>query len=104
MFIPPPSPTPGWATGEVCSERTATLRTGMQRILGAGRSGLGRALERPVDLDEHLLLALADRRVTQDFGHEIGVTLPGLENPSSHVERLGGDAQAPGDGLQDLGA
>src|SRR5205807_3485821 len=31
MFIPPPSPTPGWATGEVWRESTATLRRGMTK-------------------------------------------------------------------------
>src|SRR3990170_3533390 len=104
MFIPPPSPTPGCATGDVCMERTARLRTGMTGILGAGLSRLGRALERTVDLDQNLLLALGDRGVGQDVAHDVGVAVAGLEDPGPHVEGLGRDAQRPGDGLEDLGA
>src|SRR4051812_8536669 len=104
MFIPPPSPTPGCATGEVCMERTATLRTGMLGILGVSVVNLGRGLEGAVHLDQRLFLALGDRGVGQDPGHEIGVALAGFEDPGPYVERFGRDAQRPGDRLEDLRA
>src|SRR3954465_11635795 len=73
-FMPPPSPAPGCASGEVCTLNIATRRTdigsgGAQRPPeGAGLGRLGGVLalpgrfhlERPVDLDEHLLLPFGD--------------------------------------------
>src|SRR5205085_5335031 len=137
MFIPPPSPTPGWDSGDVWREITARLRTGISStsssataptqsssvdlgfgarpgILPSGRktpgrvgrrgARLGAALEGVVDLDEDLLLALGDRRVAQDLGHDVGVAVPGLEDSGPHVERLSRDAQRPGDRLENFGA
>src|SRR5262249_2929217 len=118
-FMPPPSPAPGCASGEVCTLSMATRWMGIRRSLPGGRLGarsfdstcprrvvfLGAlVLERPVDLDERLLLAFAERLVAQDAGHEILVVLALLEDTGAHVERLGRDLQRARDRLEDLGA
>src|SRR6185503_19036891 len=73
-FMPPPSPEPGCASGEVCTLSIATRRTDMARrayLRAQGpltaSAGLGGAdlfrpllLERAVDVDQRLLVALAD--------------------------------------------
>src|SRR5438445_12962395 len=114
--MPPPSPVPGWASGDVCSERTARLRTTAETLVGdrfflagptlAGRRGQ-RALvlvpERLVHLDQGLLLDLGDRRVAEDLADEVVLALPFLEDAGLHVERLRRDAEGLGDLLEDLG-
>jgi len=101
-FMPPPSPAPGWASGEVWTLRTATRRTGISGCYRDPSFGdrpftgaLGRrlGLERPVDLDQRLLLALADARIAQDLAGEIGTVAALVEDARAHVERLRGDAQ-----------
>src|SRR3954453_16785675 len=86
-FMPPPSPDPGWARGEVCMERTASVRTAGATLynvpkflrariagrkvaapvgVGVVQSGHGRrddavfvlVPEGEVDAHEHLLLLL----------------------------------------------
>ena len=72
------------------------------RALGRARPPFG--LERPVDLDQHLLLPVVQRRVVeQGVDHVRGVVGALVEDAGPHVERLGRDAQALGDRLQDLG-
>src|SRR6266566_4227767 len=99
--MPPPSPAPGCASGDVWTLRMATRRTAMARMLpgdpsfgsrrltGAFGSGLG--LERPVDLDERLPLALGDALVAEDLADQIGTVATVVEDPGPHVQRLGRD-------------
>src|SRR5689334_10584521 len=67
-----------------------------------GRPAL--ASERLVDLDEHLLLALAQAGVGQNCGDDLGVAVVSLEDAGPHVELLGRDPQTLGDLLQDVRA
>src|SRR3954470_941628 len=60
-------------------------------------------LERPVDLEEHLLLALGERRVAGDRGDEIGGVVALVEYARPDVERLRRDPQPASDALEDLG-
>src|SRR5437660_9267962 len=97
-FIPPPSPAPGWASGDVCSERTASLRTMGGTLpsaslfpvcLGAGNEhALVLVAERGVHLDESLLLRFGERGIPQDVADEVVFSLAFFENPRPHVERL----------------
>src|SRR5579884_139119 len=64
----------------------------------------GLALERPVDLDERLLLPVGDGRVTADRGDEVGRVVALVEDPGLDVQRLGRDLQTARDRLQDLRA
>src|SRR5215210_5202142 len=102
--MPPPSPAPGWASGEVCTLsiairltdiRTRSLLFAFRR---AGRSAVGvLVLERLIDLHERLLLSVAERFVPQDRLHQIVMTVAGLEDARPHVERLRRDPQRSGD-------
>src|SRR3954469_21029041 len=88
-FIPPPSPDPGCASGEVCIERTASLRTRAATLLrdwffllrrhlwlglGLLRRQRGRhgpilvlVAEREVDAHDRLLLVLGEERIAEDL-------------------------------------
>ena len=110
--MPPLSPVPGWANGDVCTLSIATRRTD----IGADVIGQIRASERPrgrgpplvlegvVDLEEGLLLAVGQGRITVDRLFEAGVRVALLEDPGPHVERLGRDPQRLGDLLEDVRA
>src|SRR2546423_7070696 len=110
--MPPPSPAPGWASGEVCSERTASLRTVDGTLSSASvflvgvrsrdEDTLVLVAERGVDLDERLLLRFGERRIPQDVAHEVVFARPFFEDPGADVQRLGRDAEGFGDLLQDL--
>src|SRR5688500_18132964 len=107
--MPPLSPVPGWARGDVWKERTASRRTTSQTLpSGSGfpRSRIvpGRlADEGLVDAQQGLLLLLGEQRVAQDgHGHVLGA-LPLLQDAGPDVERLGRDAQRLGDLLEDVG-
>src|SRR5688572_16772106 len=117
-FMPPPSPAPGCANGEVCTLSMASRLTdmsveptwGFERRCSAGllRVGFGHLLgalplERPVDVDQRLLLAFADRRIAQDLRFELGIVLALLEDARPHVQRLGRDAQPLRDRLKHFG-
>src|SRR5438105_4647217 len=114
--MPPPSPVPGWASGDVCSERTARLRTTAETLVGdrfflacrglargRGQHALVLVLERLVHLDQRLLLGLGDRRIAEDLADQVVLALALLEDARLHVERLGRDAEGLGDLLEDLG-
>src|SRR5687767_15920333 len=118
--MPPPSPVPGWASGEVCMERTARRRTVCETLpsgcgfpfiragRGAGvvvtRAGGGRrdgailvlVPERQVDLDEHLLLVLGQERVAQDLAEQVVLGVALLEDAGPDVQRLGRQPQQIG--------
>src|SRR5919201_860077 len=106
--MPPLSPAPGWASGDVCIEKTATRRTGIgtggypstvARCLwpfrASARFGVSigvigvLGLERPIDLDQDLFLSVADRGVADDRCREIGqLTSRALvEYSCTHVQR-----------------
>src|SRR4051812_1575023 len=101
--MPPPSPNPGWASGDVCSERTASLRTMGGTLPSASLfpTGIGSGheqafvlvAERGVHLDERLLLRLGERWVAQDVADQVVLAFALLEDASPHVQRLGRDAQ-----------
>src|SRR6476661_1091088 len=109
--MPPPSPAPGCASGDVCTLRIAIRRTAMRGMLPgdpsfgsrylAGALGRGLGLERTVDIDESLTLTFGDGLITEDLADEIGPVAPLVEDSRPDVQRLGGDAQALGDGLED---
>src|SRR5690242_19688459 len=61
------------------------------------------AAERLVDVEQYLLLPLAETFVGQNGRHKFGTTRSRLENPRADVELLGRDAQSLGDLLQDVG-
>ena len=68
------------------------------------RSARRLGLERPVDLDQHLLLPVVQRRVVEEgVDHVRSIVGALVEDAGAHVERLGRDAQTLGDRLQDLG-
>jgi len=48
-------------------------------------------------------VVLGDRGVAQDLGHEVRAFGALVEQARPLVQRFGGDAQAFGDALQDLG-
>src|SRR5207302_4220129 len=109
--MPPPSPSPGWARGDVCRERTARLRTTAE-TLPVGELFLSRRRDRQrplvlvaeglVDRDQRLLLRFGDLGVAQDLPDEVLVALALLEDAGPHVERLGRDPESLGDLLEDL--
>src|SRR4051812_8732699 len=108
--MPPLSPAPGWASGDVWRERTASVRTRWQTLPGGGRfldrrggAALVLVLEGLVDAHEGLLLVLADVGIPPDLADEVGSALPLLQDPGPDVERLLGDLEGPGDLLEDLG-
>src|SRR3954451_9194844 len=108
-FMPPLSPAPGWASGDVWSERTASVRTKAQTLSGDGRFLDWRrragvlVLERLVDAHEGLLLILADVRVPPDLADEVRPAFALLEDAGPYVQGLGGDLEGTGDLLEDLG-
>src|SRR4029079_18162793 len=97
--MPPPSPVPGWANGDVCNESIATRLGDIRRpILVTGLHLFFRAPEGAVEVDEHLLLALVEVRSGLDRVLEIrrqrsAVGVAGVEDPGPHVERLGRDGE-----------
>src|SRR5437764_1502087 len=115
--MPPPSPAPGWASGEVCIERTASLRTIGATLLSrlffpfavrpahAGRDHAVLVLvaERQIDAHERLLLVLGQVRVAEDVARQVVLGVALLEDAGPDIERLGRDAQRFGDLLEDLG-
>src|SRR5439155_23970701 len=109
--MPPPSPSPGWARGDVCREMTARLRTTAKTLVadrlflsrGRGEDALVLVAERLVHRDECLLLRLGDLGVPEDLADQVVVALALLQDSGPHVERLGRDAQRLGDLLEDLG-
>src|SRR4051812_13057121 len=64
-------------------------------------SGARLVAERPVDVEQGLLLALGDRGVVADRRLQVRFARF-VEDPGAHVERLGRDAQPLGDALEDL--
>src|SRR4051812_38921346 len=116
--MPPLSPTPGWTSGDVCRERTASERTRCRTLAGEfrfpfghlhrflGRFGPGDVAvlvpEGLVDPDQGLLLVLVDERITPDLRHEIRLPVAGIEDAGPDVERLGRDLEGPGQLLEDL--
>ena len=80
---------PGWASGDVCRERTASRRmmgtAGGQRSASPSSSSSGPSAalvlvaERVVDADQGLLLLLGEVRIAADLAHQIGA-LPLLED------------------------
>src|SRR5689334_13430452 len=81
----------------------ALVRSGRRRTRDlAGRVLSVFLLEGAVDLEQHLLLTLAERGIAHDRGDEVGGIAALVEDPGAHVERLGRDAQAPRDALEDL--
>src|SRR3954452_11320192 len=111
--MPPPSPAPGCASGDVWTLRIATRRTAIRGMLPGDfslrtrrlTSALGRSLglERPVDLDESLPLTLGDALVAEDFTDEIRPVAPLVEDARTHVQRLARDTESLGNRLEDLG-
>src|SRR3954451_10328508 len=98
--MPPPSPWPGWARGDVWSESRATRRGDIGRpilptsrsaaALGAGLDGRNRrdvrvrrcirgrrrdAAHRLVPLDQGLLLAVVEVVGPLDRGHDVGLVV-----------------------------
>src|SRR6187401_781432 len=107
--MPPPSPVPGWANGDVCNESIATRLGDIQRpIQVTGLHPFFRAPQGAVEVDEDLLLAVVEVGGGLDRVLEIGgwhaVVVAGIEDPGPDVQRLGGDREAPRDLLQDVGA
>ncbi len=88
--------------GDYPRPRSASVDESVSRWQPAA-SSRSSCLERPVDLEEHLLLALGQRRIAHHGGDEVGGIAPLVEDPGTHVERLGRDAQPACDALQDLG-
>src|SRR4051794_6081939 len=90
----------------------ATRRTGMDRMLPGPSSlergdlarafGRGLGLERAVDLDQRLFLALGDGVIAEDVGLQVGALTAFVENAGAHVERLRGDAETLRDRLENL--
>src|SRR5256885_632032 len=108
--MPPPSPAPGWASGDVCNERTASLRTTGGTLPGWAlfpacrgwvdarhEHALVLVPERGVDLDERLLLRLGQRRIAEDVADEVLLAGALFQDAGAHVEGLGGDSQRLGD-------
>src|SRR5262245_9477405 len=103
--MPPPSPAPGWANGDVWRLSIATRRTDMERrCYFRLRRVPTLALVRAVHLDEGLLLPFVERLVTPDRHLEIVGLVARLQHPRTHVEGLGRDPQRACDALEDVGA
>ena len=75
----------------------------MPSLAVVGRAGFGAGHEGGVDVDQDLLLALAQVRVAQDGGHQVGVFGLLVEDAGPDVEGFGADAQGLGDVLEDPG-
>src|SRR3954471_1994801 len=101
--MPPLSPMPGWTSGDVCNERTASERTRVGTLAGrfcfpfGHGNGFGHFVCRSVavlvaegfvDLDEGLLLVLVDVGVAPDLADEVGAAVACLEDAGPHVQRL----------------
>src|SRR5579864_1375229 len=102
--MPPPSPVPGCARGEVCIDRTASLRISLEpngparrryeapALRGAAALRLAVVVdtvlveEREVDADQHLPLLLQQVRIGEDVPHEAALLAAGLEDAGAHVE------------------
>src|SRR5688572_23250564 len=101
--MPPLSPVPGWASGDVWKERTASRRTTGQTLpSGSGFPrrrffSLRLAHEGGVDAQQRLLLLLGQQRIAQDRHGDVLGALSLLEDPSTDVERLRRDPQRLGD-------
>src|ERR1700736_5671185 len=106
--MPPPSPVPAWARGEVCMDRTARVRTVVRpypgtaatlrgrlcfrlrgRLLGDDQLALVLMRERQVNSHERLFLVLGERGIPQDFAHQVMVGGALFEAPGPHVEGFG---------------
>src|SRR3954471_21811885 len=102
--MPPLSPMPGWTSGDVCSERTASERTRVGTLAGGFCFPFGRGngfrhfvcrsvtvlvAEGFVDLDEGLLLVLVDVGVWPDLSDEGDGAVASLEDAGPHVQGLG---------------
>src|SRR3954469_12255014 len=83
-FIPPPSPVPGWANGDVCNESIATRLGDIRRpILVTGLDPFFRTPQRAVEVDQELLLALVEVGRGADRRLEVGrrrVVVAGIED------------------------
>ena len=84
--------------GGYSADRGGTGRLGDREMLGV------LAPEGLVDVDQHLLLPLAEALVGEDRRDQLRVALAGLEDAGPDVELLGGDPQPLGDLLQDVRA
>src|SRR5688500_13450693 len=102
--MPPPSPVPGWARGEVCIERTAKLRTRASTLLsgrcylvivdvprvfflehGGHHAVVVLVPERLIHLDQRLLLVLGEVLVAQDLALEV-LHVALFEDARPHIE------------------
>src|SRR5437870_264282 len=124
--MPPLSPVPGCANGEVCSDRTASVRTAVSRssvgltgvprrlppdgaayrhVSGTPTSGLRVAFspERPVDGHQGALLVVVEVRIPADLRHQVDLLGLLVEDPGPDIERLGRQVQGLGDLAEDLG-
>src|SRR5438270_7402802 len=105
--MPPPSPAPGCASGDVCSDRTARRRTTAVtlpsgRAFPAGTVHARRA-EAQQKLDERVALIDRQPRLAPDVVDEVEVPArPGLEDAGPHVKVLDRKAQRLADALQDV--
>src|SRR5689334_16927303 len=100
--MPPPSPVPGWASGDVCNESIATRLGDIRRtILVTGLHLFSRAPQGAVEVDEDLLLAVVEVGSGPDRVLEIrgrrAVVVTGIEDARPDVQRLGREREAPGD-------
>src|SRR6185295_17022330 len=108
--MPPPSPMPGWANGDVCSESIATRLGDIRRLILVTDLGpIFWAAHGAVEVDPHLLLAVVEVGRGADGvlqvrrrGRFLAVTR--VEDPGPDVEALGRDSEATGDLLEDVGA
>src|SRR5579875_257808 len=111
--MPPPSPVPGWASGDVCRERTARARTGVTlptvagvapRLRRAPAAAVGVAVavlaaEGGHDVDEAALLVVGEGAVGEDGVDQVAFVEALLQDARPHVEGLGGDAEGLGRGV-----
>src|SRR5262249_59603416 len=106
--MPPPSPVPGWASGDVCSESIATLEGDIRRlILVTALLALLRAAHGAVEVDQHLLLTVVEVGRRADGVLQIArwrqvLGVPRVEDPGPDVEALGRDREAARDLLEDV--
>src|SRR5690349_20750 len=104
--MPPPSPVPGWANGDVWSESIATRLRDIRRLIRVtALVPFLRAAHRAVEVDEHLLLAIVEVGRGADGVLQIGrpcraLGVTRVEDPGADVEALGRDGQAARDLLE----
>src|SRR5262245_53591147 len=109
--MPPPSPAPGWANGDVWSERTARRRTTratlssrrtfpVPRWFSARRGVFGSELL--IEADQRVLVLVGKVGVPPDERHQVYVA-GRVEDAGPHVQLLDGPVEGPGDLLEDLG-